>query len=273
MTNASRSRLTARKPPRRSRGRGLGWLYGLLIICALVYFATAGYTGRWMADHVFGPAMDSWRGATQSPPPTTPTPQAAATPTPLPTGQAVTLPGFSLHCVQAGLFSEQSNAQDYAAQLAARGGAGVIIASPEGYRVMLAAFATDGEAQAVVAQLQQEDVASTNFVLQQPDADFVVENADQIQPLLMELRRMALEWGGLAAAGELDAEIITAALATDQQKLTTLCQGLAHPALATLCQQVQADFETAKQGADAPQAARALQLKIALALMQWAQSA
>lgn len=72
------------------------------------------------------------------------------------------LPGGTIFALQVGLYAEENNAKDASAQLVSKGGAGYILQTAEGKRVLIAGYATREDAENVQQRLLKEQQMQTS---------------------------------------------------------------------------------------------------------------
>ena len=73
------------------------------------------------------------------------------------------LPGGTIFALQVGLYTEENNAKDASAQLVSKGGAGYILQTAEGKRVLIAGYATREDAENVQQRLLKEQQMQTSI--------------------------------------------------------------------------------------------------------------
>lgn len=188
------SRMMSQPPMKKKR-------YGSLILVAVilgltVYFVTAGAAGGWLAEHVINPVFNSDAAAEAATPGTSVSPadssQAAASPSATP--QPVSLPEISgaraeeqitvnsvaLFTLQAGAFTDESNAKASAGEIIARGGAGYVAFDGNLYRALIAGYLSEADAKNVKSELETQGVVCTVFKLESGALEFKV-GAEQSQ--------------------------------------------------------------------------------------------
>ena len=173
--------------------------YGNLILVAIilgitVYFVSAGAAGGWLAENVINPVFNSNPTAIAATPEDTSTPDALQSAAPAGTVQAVSLPetsgehaeeqitvsSIALYTLQAGAFSDETNAKAAAAEIIARGGAGFVAFDGNLYRALIAGYTSETDAQSVKTELDAQGIVSTVFKLESGALEFKV-GAEQTQ--------------------------------------------------------------------------------------------
>ncbi len=173
--------------------------YGNLILVAIilgitVYFVSAGAAGGWLAENVINPVFNSNPTAIAATPEDTSTPDALQSAAPAGTVQAVSLPetsgehaeeqitvsSIALYTLQAGAFSDETNAKAAAAEIIARGGAGFVAFDGNLYRALIAGYTSETDAQSVKSELDAQGIVSTVFKLESGALEFKV-GAEQTQ--------------------------------------------------------------------------------------------
>ena len=186
------SRMMSQPPKRKKR-------YGNLILVAIilgitVYFVSAGAAGGWLAENVINPVFNSNPTAIAATPEDTSTPDALQSAAPAGTVQAVSLPetsgehaeeqitvsSIALYTLQAGAFSDETNAKAAAAEIIARGGAGFVAFDGNLYRALIAGYTSETDAQSVKTELDAQGIVSTVFKLESGALEFKV-GAEQTQ--------------------------------------------------------------------------------------------
>lgn len=130
-----------------------------------VYFIGAVKVGNFISDQIVMPVV-SWvtGGQTTSEneeedvTPNSPQPDDAKEQTVTSTFE---IPEISVYALQAGVFSEQENADTFAESLQQKGGAGYILEEEGSYRVMIAGYLTQEEAENVKDRLESEQSMET----------------------------------------------------------------------------------------------------------------
>lgn len=183
------SRMTT-PPPKRKR-KYANVILVLIIIAITIYLVSAGAAGKWLAENVIDPVFNG--GKTNAGAPTN-TPGAASpavsgntiNPVSLPevsgtrAQQNVTAGEITLFTLQTGAYSEQSNAQTAAGDIVARGGAGYIAYDGSLYRVLVAGYLKQSDADNVKTSLEGEGVAAKIYNLKSGALSFSIE-AEQSQ--------------------------------------------------------------------------------------------
>lgn len=178
-----------------------GSMLPILLVMAIVYFATAGWTGRWVAKKVIAPAM-SWGQKITG----TPRPIVMPSPTPKTTLSDVRLAGFTLYTLQTGLFQSKTNADQAADAMNISGRLGAVVKSPQGFRVLVSASVAEEDTLSVMGQFAQSNVTTQRYNLTVPTVTLRLSgNAAQclaLEKTLANWRKVCLELGNAAVAQE-----------------------------------------------------------------------
>lgn len=164
------------QPPRPSRNRKRGRAGGtnrvaivlfVLVLMALLYLAVAGFAGKWVAQNVVAPLLDTFSGGSSgSAPSQGPGASAGATASAAEqTQQEVSVPSIRVECVQLGLFSSKENAGQVADGSRKQGGAGFVLEDANQYRVLASGYEKSADAQTVREQLKGQGVEATLYTL------------------------------------------------------------------------------------------------------------
>nr|MDD6335839.1 SPOR domain-containing protein [bacterium] len=272
-THASAQR---RRRPAASSDRGRG-LIPIILLIAVAYFATAGWTGRMVAEKIIAPAMKAF--SVKHTPEASPGPAASPDNTPgNVVGQQVSLAPFTLYAVQAGVFQNAVNADAMAASVAQQGGAGTVIRDSDGYHVVIAAYATDGDAATVINQLKNEGTAATHFPLQLEEVTISLTGS-QTQAKAMEetlgvWRSVCLELGNVASVQAAGGNVLPAKADEFAGKLREAASGLAAAdgdGLKAKAVEWASRLEAVAvmSGSGAIQSARKVQVDMAWDLIEW----
>lgn len=185
------SRMTT-PPPRRKR-KYANVILVIIILGIAVYLISAGAAGKWLAENIIDPVFNN--GSTNAGTPTgtisgaSPAPSVSGnviSPVTLPaaTGtraqQNVTAAELSLFTLQTGAFSDESNAKTAASDIIARGGAGYIAYDGDLYRVLLAGYLSQTDADDVKTRLEGEGIAAKVYNIKSGALSFSIE-AEQSQ--------------------------------------------------------------------------------------------
>lgn len=185
------SRMMAQPPKKKKKYTNL--IVVIIILGIAAYFIGAGAAGGWLAENVINPVFNSDK-ATAEPLPTNNDLVNETSVPPKESIQAVNLPEasgarveekisadkVSLYALQAGAFSEQSNAKDAASEIAAKGGAGYVAYDGELYRVLIAGYVKETDAKDVKDSLNNEEVQTSVFKLESGSIEFKI-GAEQSQ--------------------------------------------------------------------------------------------
>ena len=138
----------------------------VLVIGVGVYTIGAAKVGNFISEKIVTPVV-AWVTGEDAKNPDPANPSASAAPSPSPSEAApsstatVTLKGGTIYALQAGIFADEANANALATTLSGQGGAGYVLADTEGYRVLIAGYQTEGEAESVKNQLKSEQQMET----------------------------------------------------------------------------------------------------------------
>jgi len=145
-----------------STGSGVGVkMLTILALFALVYFLSAGVTGKWLYENVATPVM-AYFGFGNVTEPVETDPISGFNPTASPTSDAakvekkITISGFTDYMIQMGAYNSQSNAETDAASLKKRGAAGYIVLKDK-YRLIAASYQSKASAESVKNSLASND--------------------------------------------------------------------------------------------------------------------
>ena len=187
------------KPPKKKK-RYTNLIVIIIILGIAAYFVGAGATGGWLAENVINPVFNSGdTNAADTTDDTTTetassTTSASSTDTAEETAETVNLPEtsgtrveenitaeeISLYTLQTGAFSDESNAIDVAEEVVSRGGAGFVAYDGELYRVLIAGYTTETDANSVKETLEGEGISTSVFELKSGSLEFKI-GADQSQ--------------------------------------------------------------------------------------------
>lgn len=220
------SRMSAAKEET-PKSKGIVFFVVIIAVAAAIYFIGAAKVGNFVSEKIVVPVISWFTGQQPEPsasdnnglvpanPPASSGPSSGTSDT---EKEDVTLSGQTIYALQAGVFQDADNAQDLSASLAEKGGAGYIWNDGEVYRVFLAGYQTQAEADSVKTRLQSDqsmetkvyEIVTEKVTLQiETDAQTLetIQNAiamaDGLPTQLMELS-LSLDKGdlGLTAAKE-----------------------------------------------------------------------
>lgn len=192
-------------------GRSGFWIvFALLLTGCIIYMIAATEVGKFIAEKVFVPVV-AWISGEKNGE-ESPEPSGSESPTVNLNVVDFKLDKFDVYALQAGAFSEEANANTLANELQSKGGAGYIYYDGEVYRVFIAAYVSQSDAENVKARLLAEQnmdskvyTVSSDMV----DIDIFVAEGDDIY----------LE-GAMEIISDQQKEIISAALELDKGTLT-----------------------------------------------------
>jgi hypothetical protein len=165
----------------------------LIIVAVLIgitaYFVGAGAAGGWLAENVINPVFNSGVGnAATTSPSLSPNVSASATlgASTLPTASSthseeqITAQSVTLYTLQVGAFSDESNAKQAAQEVINRGGAGFVAFDGSLYRVLVAGYTSENDAQTVKTDLDKQSISTTIYKLESGALKFEI-GAEQQQ--------------------------------------------------------------------------------------------
>lgn len=164
----------------------------IIIVCAFIYFISAGAAGKWIAQNIVTPVLSLFDQGDAGPTSTIgtlPTASGSA----VASGQAsekILLPDMTLYCLQIGAFNEQKNADDTATEAKGRGGAGYILTDGT-MRVLLSGYKNEADQKSVAGSLAQTSGYQTyEYVLSAKGVTFNIQaqqnNIDSIKNFFTE---------------------------------------------------------------------------------------
>lgn len=153
------SRMEDRQPPKSSKGKGWAVVVILAAIAIGVYLIAASEAGDFLAKNVIDPVAQAF-----SPQEDAPVSSAEATDAPKSSAETVSIEidDFSLYAIQAGVFSDEGNARQYADELIKKGGAGYITEFDDSYRVFISGYLSSEDAEGVRDRLVDEQNMDTS---------------------------------------------------------------------------------------------------------------
>ena len=160
----SRSQYENARVPQQRGSKGI-WLFVIIIVAAVgVYLIGAAKVGDFLSQKIVTPVV-SWLTGEKPQGPTS-SGNSAITPSAAPSDSTVSkemkMPGGSIYALQFGLYAEEENAKEASAQLVGKGGAGYILRTGEGMRVLIAGYATKDDAENVQQRLSKEQQMQTS---------------------------------------------------------------------------------------------------------------
>jgi hypothetical protein len=179
--------------PSRRKGNYAGLIVVVIVLGVIAYFVGAGAAGGWLAKNVINPVFNS--GETLAEDATSDADSTdAVDSSPEETMQAINLPEASgtriedsisaeeiaLFALQVGAFSDEENAKEASSQITARGGAGYIAYDGELYRVLVAAYTENDDADDVKTLLLNDGVNTSVFEIKSGSLGFKI-GAEQAQ--------------------------------------------------------------------------------------------
>ncbi len=196
---------------RTSRRSGAWIVFALLLTGCIIYMIAATEVGKFISDKVFVPVVAWISGEKKGT--ETPGPSDSETPSSNLSTIGFKLDKFDAYALQAGAFSEEANANAMSGELKSKGGAGYIYYDGEVYRVFIAAYVNQSDAENVKARLlAEQNMESKIYTVSSDmvDMDISVSEADAIYV------ESAME-----VIADQQAEIISAALEFDKGALTS----------------------------------------------------
>lgn len=149
-------RVRRRRRPHGRRNSTAGVVLIVVTVLGLVYILSAGVAGKWMADNVIAPIFGVFSGGTPSASPKS-TQQKAE--------QKVVWKAFTLYCLQMGVFDSEANAKSLADSLKKQGAAGYLLDVDGNVRVLLSAYGSEKDAEAVRDRLIAEEMDCTVYTM------------------------------------------------------------------------------------------------------------
>lgn len=154
----------ARMPQQRS-SKGI-WLFAIIIVAAVgVYLIGAAKVGDFLSQKIVTPVV-SWLTGEKPDGPTdsgNPAVLPSASPSSDITSKEMKMSGGTVYALQVGLYAEEENAKQASQQLVSKGGAGYILKTNEGMRVLIAGYATKEDAENVQQRLSKEQQMETSI--------------------------------------------------------------------------------------------------------------
>jgi hypothetical protein len=194
----------------------------IVIVCAFIYFISAGAAGKWIAQNIVTPVIsifDQGDAAATNIVGTVPSANASASANAAgQTSQKILLPDMSLYCLQIGAFNDQKNADDSATEARARGGAGYILTDGT-KRVLLSGYKNEADEKSVAGNLTQTSGYQTyEYILSAKGVTFNItaqqNNIDAIKNFFTEAQTVHDAYYDLSVA--LDSQKSTAQEITDK---------------------------------------------------------
>ena len=142
------------------------WLFVVIIAAAVgIYLIGAAKVGDFLSQKIVTPVVSWLTGEKPQQEPsgsanTAVVPSSAAGET---VSKDLKMEGGTIYALQVGLYTEEKNAQDASAQLVSKGGAGYILQTQEGMRVLIAGYATREDAENVQQRLASEQQMETSI--------------------------------------------------------------------------------------------------------------
>ena len=213
------SRMSAAKEET-PKSKGIVFFVVIIAVAAAIYFIGAAKVGNFVSEKIVVPVISWFTGQQPAPSASGSNGLVPENPSVSPSSSSdigdtvkedVTLSGQTIYALQAGVFQDAGNAQDLSTSLEEKGGAGYIWNDGEVYRVFLAGYQTQAEADSVKTRLQSDqgmetkvyEIVSEKVTLQiETDAQTLetiknaVSLADGLPTQLMELS-LSLDKGDL----------------------------------------------------------------------------
>ena len=121
------------------------------------------------------------------------------------------LPGGTIFALQVGLYTEENNAKDASAQLVSKGGAGYILQTSEGKRVLIAGYATREDAENVQQRLLKEQQMQTSI--------FEMSTQEMTVTVSLDADSLAKIEAALSSANKYYDDLMGYAISFDKQEL------------------------------------------------------
>ena len=144
---------------------GIFFFLAILAIAAAIYFIGAAKVGKFLTDKVFAPVFSLLTGSEeeQQEPGNSIVSETQSTLAQQGETFALALQETHIYALQAGAYADESNAIEYAQTLKNKGGAGYIQFDGEIYRVFIAAYASQENAENVIQRLESEQNMNTKL--------------------------------------------------------------------------------------------------------------
>lgn len=253
------SRMEERQPQKSGGGRK-GWAV-VVIIAAIaigVYLIGAAKVGDFLAKNVVDPVAQAFSQNDDAPQASEQPTQSAAQTKNAASAQQVDIEigEFTLYAIQAGVFSDEANARQYADELTKKGGAGFVTQVDDGYRVYISGYMSKEDATGVKNRLIDEQDMDTSVYEMKGDKISVCAQADENTAKLLdeadinggieELTSLSLS----RDKGEITAEQAREKLTQISQDLQTALSQLNDAGNGSLTQALIAYFEAAHEGVE-----------------------
>ncbi len=175
--------------PRKKKKKTASLILLVVLLGMAVYLVGAGAAGGWLAENLINPVFN---GLTETPDdqdatvaemePQTPSPSVT---NPIAANQTrveeqISAENITLYTLQAGAFLSDINAKAAADEIIARGGAGFVAYDGDYYRILIAGYINESDANSVKAELAAQGIATTVFKLESGALEFKI-GAEQPQ--------------------------------------------------------------------------------------------
>jgi uncharacterized protein YaaQ len=172
-------------PPKKRKGKFTNLLIVIVILGIAAYFIGAGAAGSWLADNVINPIFNSGSAnaatAASSAVKTT-QPGISSSPTnsvsPGTSGtrveEEITAEEISLYALQTGAYSDKANGETAAGNIKSLGGAGYVAYDGGLYKVLVAGYTDESDANDVKTSLKSQGVDATLFNLKSGSLTFKI---------------------------------------------------------------------------------------------------
>ena len=141
---------------------GIFFFLAILAIAAAIYFIGAAKVGKFLTDKVFAPVFSLLTGSEEEQQESQ-TSEIQSTVAQQGESFTLTLPETHVYALQAGAYADENNATEYAQTLKNKGGAGYIQFDGEIYRVFIAAYSSQENAENVIQRLESEQNMQTKL--------------------------------------------------------------------------------------------------------------
>lgn len=160
----SREQYENSRMPQQRGSKGI-WLFAVIIVAAVgVYLIGAAKVGDFLSQKIVTPVVSWLTGEKPSEPSGSGNPAVlpSASPSAETTSKEMKMTGGTVYALQVGLYAEEENAKQASQQLVSKGGAGFILKTNEGMRVLIAGYATREDAENVQQRLSKEQQMETS---------------------------------------------------------------------------------------------------------------
>lgn len=195
------------------------WLFVVIIAAVVgIYLIGAAKVGDFLSQKIVTPVV-SWLTGEKPQQEPSDSANTAVVPSNSPSSAAeetvskdLKMEGGTIYALQVGLYAEEKNAQDASAQLVSKGGAGYILQTQEGMRVLIAGYATREDAENVQQRLASEQQMETSIYEMSTQALIVSVSVDADTIAKVEF--------AIANTNKYYNDLLGAAISFDKQELS-----------------------------------------------------